>query len=298
MAPSMPPEDERWKFKSDDLKVQVKHYRDRCQKLEGHLHSAHNLLKEAAGTLTEDEIDQMDGLQRENAELREKLLARGSNGQLSGRNTPNLSHIGTVIKDRQTEIIGLKKELQRSDEMLEAAKTAHNVLVSELEKSKNDLSQARDSLQAANVEIADLKEARLASPPNTGSVSVPTVDHNKFIFKEQEDQIESDRRQISRLNKTIEEMRRKTAEDAVTIDSLNSQVKSLDLNVASLNAAVIKERNEYNRLSAKTQALQATLDVVDGNSQNSFNTSPALEELDPNMSRTVTTQIKPFVNAV
>ena len=94
----MPPEDERWKFKCDDLKVQVKHYRDRCQKLEGHLHSAHNLLKEAAGTLTEDEIDQMDGLQRENAELREKLLARGSNGQLSGRNTPNLSHIGTVIK--------------------------------------------------------------------------------------------------------------------------------------------------------------------------------------------------------
>ena len=34
--------------------------------------------------------------------------------------------------------------------MLEAAKTAHNVLVSELEKSKNDLSEARDSLQAAN----------------------------------------------------------------------------------------------------------------------------------------------------
>ena len=109
---------------------------------------------------------------------------------------------------------------------------------------------------------------------------MPTVDHNKFIFKEQEDQIESDRRQISRLNKTIEEMRRKTAEDAVTIDSLNSQVKSLDLNVTSLNAAVLKERNEYNELSAKTRALQATLDVVDGNSQNSFNTSPALEGTD------------------
>ena len=121
---------------------------------------------------------------------------------------------------------------------------------------------------------------------------MPTVDHNKFIFKEQEDQIESDRRQISRLNKTIEEMRRKTAEDAVTIDSLNSQVKSLDLNVASLTAAVTKERNEYNELSAKTQALQATVfnqnaalqrlntDVVDGNSQNSFNTSPALEGTD------------------
>ena len=121
---------------------------------------------------------------------------------------------------------------------------------------------------------------------------MPTVDHNKFIFKEQEDQIESDRRQISRLNKTIEEMRRKTAEDAVTIDSLNSQVKSLDLNVASLNAAVLKERNEYNELSAKTQALQATLlhqnaalqplntDIVDGNSQHSFNTSPALEGTD------------------
>lgn len=41
--------------------VQVKHYRERCHRLEGHLHSAHNLLKEAAGTLTEDEIDQMDG---------------------------------------------------------------------------------------------------------------------------------------------------------------------------------------------------------------------------------------------
>ena len=70
--------------------------------------------------------------------------------------------------------------------MLEAAKTAHNVLVSELEKSKNDLNQARDDLQAAQgksvpisnrltwvyqlVEIADLKEARLASPPSTGSL--------------------------------------------------------------------------------------------------------------------------------
>ena len=88
IAPSIPPEDERWRFKCDDLKgewasirvttvrsinvkkcqnsksqktVQVKHYRERCHRLESHLHSAHNLLKEAAGTLTEDEIDLMDG---------------------------------------------------------------------------------------------------------------------------------------------------------------------------------------------------------------------------------------------
>ena len=44
----------------------------------------------------------------------------------------------------------MKKELRESNELLEAAKTAHNVLVSELEKSKGDLAAMRGDLADAD----------------------------------------------------------------------------------------------------------------------------------------------------
>ena len=58
--------------------------------------------------------------------------------------------IDWLNSDRQENIIALKKELRESNELLEAAKTAHNVLVSELEKSKGDLAAMRGDLVDAD----------------------------------------------------------------------------------------------------------------------------------------------------
>ena len=90
-----------------------------------------------------------------------------------------------------------------------------------------------------------MKEARLATP--AGQIVNPAVDTNGVrggIFEEQENQIESDRKQISRLNKTIEEMRRQHAESAVTIDEFKQDQTSLN--------------SEYNELAMRNQTLVAS----------------------------------------
>ena len=95
-------------------------------------------------------------------------------------------------------------------------------------------------------EIAALKEARQATP--AGPLVKPGVDVNNrvrsAIFEEQENQIESDRKQISRLNKTIEEMRRQQADSAVTIDELKQHQVSMN--------------TDYNELAMRNQTLQAS----------------------------------------
>ena len=90
-----------------------------------------------------------------------------------------------------------------------------------------------------------MKEARLATP--AGQIVNPAVDTNGLrggIFEEQENQIESDRKQISRLNKTIEEMRRQQAESSVTIDEFKQDQTSLN--------------SEYNELAMRNQTLVAS----------------------------------------
>ena len=120
-------------------------------------------------------------LQRENQALKDQLAhARGINNGNSGRSTPNLNHYGTVIKglllithilnhshlqyhtvcdiidsDRQDNIIALKKELRESNELLETAKTAHNLLVQELDKYKGALEKSKDELTQTQTDLAE-----------------------------------------------------------------------------------------------------------------------------------------------
>ena len=76
------------------MKSQTRHYRDRCKRLETHLGAAHVLLKEAAETLSEEEIRKMEDLTNENRALKEELqrsqneTLRAYSPAVGGRVTP------------------------------------------------------------------------------------------------------------------------------------------------------------------------------------------------------------------
>ena len=55
----------------------------------------------------------------------------------------------TTNLDRQNQISTLIEKQKHSDDMIEAAKTAHNVLVSELDKTKAELRDTKADLEDA-----------------------------------------------------------------------------------------------------------------------------------------------------
>ena len=127
--------------------------------------AAHVLLKEAAETLSEEEIRKMEELTNQNRALKEELqrnqndTLRSYSPAVGGRVTPTrMDEYHRIIEgkkqfkweivlyrflDRHTDIVKLKAELKKKDELRDAAKISHNILVEKLRVAEAKLKRVQ-----------------------------------------------------------------------------------------------------------------------------------------------------------
>ena len=91
-------------------------------------------------------------------------------------------------------------------------------------------------------------------------------DRNQFIFQEQENQIESDRRQISRLNKKIDELGKASLED-------KEENLRLRANIAELQDELKHKTNAIQQLNSRIQRTNSNPVRPIQTLQNSFNST-------------------------
>ena len=113
------------------MKSQTRHYRDRCKRLETHLGAAHVLLKEAAETLSEEEIRKMEELTNQNRALKEELQRsqndtfRSYSPAVGGRVTPTrMDEYHRIIEGKGGCLVTLQH-----DDLIETGYTAQFGLV-------------------------------------------------------------------------------------------------------------------------------------------------------------------------
>ena len=128
--------------------------------------AAHVLLKEAAETLSEEEIRKMEELTNQNRALKEELqrnqndTLRSYSPAVGGRVTPTRmdeyhriiegnkelsvrKKTINIILDRHNDIVKLKTELKKKDELRDAAKISHNILVEKLRVAEAKLKRVQ-----------------------------------------------------------------------------------------------------------------------------------------------------------
>lgn len=268
------PNEKKLYDKCSDLKSQTRHYRDRCKRLETHLGAAHVLLKEAADTLSEDEIRKMEELTNQNRALKEELqrnqndtfrsYSRNNSPALGGRVTPTrMDEYHRIIEDRHNDIVQLKQELKKRDELRDAAKISHNILVEKLRVAEAKLKRVKEldvedaaetdekfskletALNKKDEQIVNLNEtiSRLEAINKRREGMNEGADGSRWIFEEQETQIENDRLAIARLNTKIERLSAKMEQEAEEHKIIKDENRSL---VAKLN----RFENQPSRLPA------------------------------------------------